>query len=84
MTTVSVPAGTTIHCNRCDGAFALAKDAQRTIFAGTRAARLTCFAQCPHCGTSDKHWLNLIDAAPEFPGTNFQQIKARQAWAAAN
>jgi hypothetical protein len=82
---ITVRAGTAIHCNRCDKSFTLNVDVKRGPFCGSRAARLTEFSHCPHCGMSDSHWLYATDAGmPVFPGGPDARKRAERNWLGVN
>lgn len=83
MTAKTYPAGTTLHCNRCNKPFAAPKEIHAGEFCGSAAARITGwedFCTCPECGQTDSHWIFAIDVMPAFEGTNYQIEKQRKNW----
>lgn len=74
----------TIHCNRCNQAFAAPKEMTRDGFHGQQAARIHDFCTCPHCEQTDAHWVFASDMMPEFEGNFEGRKRAKQEWLRAN
>lgn len=56
------PAGTTVHCNRCDKGFQLTREREGMPLLPEQAAtRLTQFETCPACNAMDTHWVYARD-----------------------
>jgi hypothetical protein len=81
---ITVLKGDTIHCNRCDKAFAAPKEMPRFFFCGTKAARIDAFSKCPHCGQNDSHWVYARDVLPAFQGGFDKRKQAQRRWLQAN
>ena len=84
MTDHKVATQETIHCNRCDKAFAAPKEMNRDSFCGQPAARIHEFSTCPHCQQTDGHWVFASDTMPTFEGGFDQRKRAQRQWLATN
>lgn len=68
MTSICVPIGTPVSCNRCYQVFLTTVDMERTLFNGQPLTRLTKFCVCPFCNMNDSHWVRASDLAPTGVG----------------
>ena len=80
-------AGQKVQCNRCYQKFDSPTDFETGPFLGQPAARQSILTTCPVCGTTDGHWVLLIDveeAQNGLTGTAYQRKNQLKAWANAH